>query len=81
MHREHRCTERDRILEGTQAPGTGIQSPYNEDTFGLDWSFYAQRGETPHLLGFAKHIYSIVQQRACVEGISSLCNVASFNAR
>ncbi len=27
-----------------------IQSLYNGDTFGLDWSFYAQRGETPHLL-------------------------------
>ncbi len=50
-----RRSDRDRTLEGTQAPGTGIQSPYNEDTFGLDWSFYAQRGETPHLLGVARY--------------------------
>ncbi len=66
-HREHRCTDRDRILTGTQAPRTGIQSLYNGDTFGLDWSFYPQRTETVHLLGFAKRGYSITLQRKCAE--------------
>ncbi len=52
-----------------------FQSLINDYAFGLDCDLGSQRGETPHLLGFAKRGYSIGLQRKCVE------NVASFNAR